>query len=336
MSGRSKVTIEDISRETGLSRGTISRALNDRPDISEKTKGKVLAACAKLNYVPSQTARSLATGRHYAVVALVSDLTDCASAEFLRGVLIQAEKARYSVHVVELGPMETVAERIRTLNLDRLDGALVGSPLPEDAFALLTEVLEERVTVSTSLSSSHPFDVVTVDQAGSGRRVAEHLFRHDGAELLYLHAPATPHADERLRGFSDFCRSRGIDPGRIVVSLPVGSSDASMIRSALESRGSALAGVGASDDATAISAMLALGMLGRRPGADITVIGQGNSTVGRNLLPPLTTTDLRAVDMGRHAMEALVARLGKTRTERQEPMRIEPRLEVRATSAVRP
>lgn len=332
MSGRSKVTIEDISRETGLSRGTISRALNDRPDISEKTKGKVLAACTKLNYVPSQTARSLATGRHYAVVALVSDLTDCATAEFLRGVLIQAEKARYSVHVVELGPTEAMSERIRTLSLERLDGALVGAPLSDESLALLLEVLEERVAVSTHQNSAHGLDVVTVDQVGSGRLVAEHLFRRGGSGVVYLHAPDTLYGDERLEGFRDACRGRGVDPDQAVVMLRPGEMNAVAIRSLLESRSPVLSGVGASDDAIAITAMVALAMLGRCPGVDVTVIGQGNSAIGRKLYPALSTTDLRAMEMGRHAMETLVARLGKTRVGQQEPMRIEPRLEIRATS----
>ncbi len=66
-----RITIEDISRQTGLSRGTVSRALNDRPDISRQTKQRVLEACRKLNYLPSHAARSLATGRSFAVAVLV-------------------------------------------------------------------------------------------------------------------------------------------------------------------------------------------------------------------------------------------------------------------------
>ncbi|RMF85876.1 MAG: LacI family transcriptional regulator, partial [Planctomycetota bacterium] len=86
-----KVTIEDISRETGLSRGTVSRALNDRPDISAKTKRRVLEACRKLNYVPSYAARSLATGRRYAIAVIINSLTDPYDAEFARGVIAQGE-----------------------------------------------------------------------------------------------------------------------------------------------------------------------------------------------------------------------------------------------------
>jgi DNA-binding LacI/PurR family transcriptional regulator len=99
-----KVTIEDISRDTGLSRGTVSRALNDRPDISPKTKQIVLESCRKLNYVPSHAARSLATGRNYAVAALVDNLESPFSAGFLRGAIDHARQAHYVVHVVELGP----------------------------------------------------------------------------------------------------------------------------------------------------------------------------------------------------------------------------------------
>ena len=71
-----KVTIDDISRETGLSRGTISRALNDRSDISDATKQRVMAACAKLHYTPSFAARSLATGRNLALAAVMGPLLE--------------------------------------------------------------------------------------------------------------------------------------------------------------------------------------------------------------------------------------------------------------------
>ncbi|MBL8878318.1 MAG: LacI family DNA-binding transcriptional regulator [Phycisphaerales bacterium] len=331
MSGRNKVTIEDISRETGLSRGTISRALNDRPDISAETKARVLAAVKKLNYVPSTTARSLATGRHFAVVVFVADLSDSFSAEFLRGVLIQAELARYFVNVVELGATEALADRIARLNLERLDGALLCSHISSPELAQLSEKLEGRLAVAAFPCVEVGHDSIVPDHAQSGRLVAEHLLGGGRREIAYLHDSAVPFSKERLAGFSEVSGASGVDSSAAIINVNSASS-AAEIANALRARGPGLSGVAATNDELAVSALVALVSLGRQPGRDITVVGQGNAAFARGIAPQLSSTDLHAVDIGRRSMEMLVSRLCKTRTDATQLVAIEPHLEVRASS----
>lgn len=333
MSGRKKVTIEDISRETGLSRGTISRALNDRPDISAETKSRVLAAVQKLNYVPSTAARSLATGRHFAVVVFITDLNDSFASEFLGGVLIQAEMARYFVNVVELGPPDGLADRIARLNLERLDGALLCSQISPEALAQLSEKLEERLAVAAFPCVERGFDSIVPNHGHSGRLVAEHLLAGGRGDIAYLHQPGSAATSERLAGFSEGLRAAGIDPTRAVIVVNPGDTH-DQIAEALRARGSSLSGVGADNDELAIAAIIALTRLGRRPGHDVSVVGQGNSHFGRNIRPALTSTNLRATDIGRRAMEMLVARLAKSRIDPIQLIAIEPYLEVRATTVL--
>lgn len=333
MNARNKVTIEDISRETGLSRGTISRALNNRPDISAETKARVLAACEKLKYVPSTAARALATGKFYAVVVFVLDLTEAFAAEFLRGVLIQAEMARYSVNVVELGPADVRADRIRSLNLERLDGALICSPISEQEISLLGEKLDGRVAVAAFPCNKTDCDSIIPDQVESGRLVARHLLRANPNDIAYLHEPTAEHAAERLNGFSEVCREAGIDTGKVIAHTENGTAQSAISR-IIDERGSSITGIGATNDELAYTALIALAAHNRRAGVDVTVVGQGNSPASRSIIPTLTTTDFRAVEIGRRAMEALVSRLNMTRSDQAQQTTIEPRLEIRSSSTL--
>ncbi|MCA9244980.1 MAG: LacI family DNA-binding transcriptional regulator, partial [Phycisphaerales bacterium] len=166
-----KVTIEDISQETGLSRGTVSRAINNRPDISEATRARVLEACRKLNYRPSHAARSLATGRSYTVTFLYHQM-DAFSAQALRGVLAAAAEARYFVHLVSLD--QQPAERIAALPSERLDGFIASCPLSREAVSQLAEVHPLRTVVSTTVEGPAGVDVFRPDLREAGRLQARY------------------------------------------------------------------------------------------------------------------------------------------------------------------
>ena len=66
-------TLADIARALGVSKMTVSRAINDNPLISPETRKKVLAIARRLNYQPNQHARALATNRSYLIGIIVPD-----------------------------------------------------------------------------------------------------------------------------------------------------------------------------------------------------------------------------------------------------------------------
>lgn len=68
------VTIDDIARETGVSKSTISKVLNERQGVSQKTREKVLKTVKRLNYHPSMIARSLKSKRTKAVGLILPNI----------------------------------------------------------------------------------------------------------------------------------------------------------------------------------------------------------------------------------------------------------------------
>ena len=317
-----KVTIEDISRHTGLSRGTVSRALNNRPDISAQTKERVLEACRQLNYVPSHAARSLATGRCYAAAVVVPTFRDPLAADILRGIVQAAGENRYTVHVTELGDdgdaaLTTLAEVAH----DRVDCVLVAGRLPAQYAARLTELAEGRPIALAAGDSELGGDRYLVDYAEAGRLLARHLSRAGQSDLLYVVDRAREGATASRDGFSEVCAERGIDASRAVVEINAAQQDwADTLRDRLPE----VRALAANSDLLALAMMSYCRALGRHPGRDLLVAGQGNSAPAVECRPQLTSVDYCGAELGRRAFVTAVQRVTQARTDAVETVYAAP------------
>ncbi len=328
-----KVTIEDISRQTGLSRGTVSRALNDRPDISNQTKQKVLEACRQLNYVPSHAARSLATGRSYAVAVLVDDLRSTFAASYLRGVIVRARAQRYAVFVTELGTdIEAAMQHLQSLARERIDALLLATRLAADQASEVVELLASKPLVCCEGMDGVATDLLMPDYVESGRLVGRHLLRGPTPDVLYVHAPEIPGARQRLHGFHEVCRENQLDPDQVTITLPGGAGEHVDQLEAVRGRIGSVRALAATDDFLAIELMLLSRQAGRVPGRDIAIVGQGNEAVGTKIWPQLTTVDLNGEEIGARSFELAMQRATKARQDAAVTTHVAPQLIERTSS----
>lgn len=324
-----KVTIEDISQRTGLSRGTVSRAINNRPDISEVTKRRVLEACRELNYVPNHAARSLATGRNLAVAALVDDLSSYLCTSILRGLAQAAETAGYAVQLIELGRDPNVAtERARALSAVRIDGVLIACEVPAPAAATLAEVLRNRAAAAILPVPGIAADLFAPDFREAGRVAARHLLEAAGRQLLYVDRACAWGATPRMEGFIEVCRERGCDPKVITLDRDESLDPAALpVEPICEARGIACA-----DDYLAVNVLVAAAARGRMAGREYALVGQGNEPVAQRLAPGLTSVDFSGEEIGGRAFGAVLQRIAGERMDAPAEVLVAPRLVARSTS----
>ena len=130
------VTIHNVAQEAGVGIGTVSRVVNNSPDVKPATRERVLAAIRRLNYKPDPIARSMISKRTNSIGTIVPFFTRPSFMERLRGV--EAVIARLGRELV-LYNVETSAQRdhfFRELPLHRkVDGLLIISLSPDDAVA---------------------------------------------------------------------------------------------------------------------------------------------------------------------------------------------------------
>ena len=81
-----KLTISDIARKAGVSKTTVSRVLNKRPDVDDDTRKKILKIIEELKYLPSHTAKCLSTGKRNLICLIVPSRLTYVSFEIMRGV----------------------------------------------------------------------------------------------------------------------------------------------------------------------------------------------------------------------------------------------------------
>jgi DNA-binding LacI/PurR family transcriptional regulator len=331
-----KVTIEDISRQTGLSRGTVSRALNDRPDISELTKQRVLEACRELKYVPSHAARSLATGRRYAVAVVVDDLHCALSCGILRGVMSRARSEHYVVHVSELGAdPENALDHLAAIINERVDGVLLAGTFSREAVQRITTAAGERPFVACTPLPGVIGDTLAPDHVEAGRLAARHIFqcvRNDISAVLYVYDEDGAAAAQQRMGFDEVCRMAGGTPEASTLQVSPGAGGDPRRLEALRSRLPAVRGVVASSDLLAVEVLVLAMQAGREPGRDIAIMGQGNDVLGRRIVPALTTIDFSGEEIGRRALDLALQRLAKTRHDAAQQVLVPPLLVERAST----
>lgn len=323
-----KVTIEDISRQTGLSRGTVSRALNDRPDISEQTKQRVLEACRTLNYVPSYAARSLATGRTFAVTVLIPEIKSSFVNAFLEGVLNRAASAQYLVSIIELDHDPSVArERLRMLSGERIDGLVVASELDGEVAQRIVETLGNRPIASTYPIPDVPCDVLGPDLPEAGRLMAQHLYDVTGPAMAILYDREIIGAEQIVSGF----RERAVQLGA-AAECAHRVTPSTNLTDVLRNQLASVRGVAATDESLAAGLLLAAASAGRAAGRELALVSFGGGASVRWLQPSLSYVDSVGEEIGSRAMETLLQRLAKARHDAPENTAVAPRLVPRDSS----
>ena len=319
-----KVTIEDISNLTGLSRGTVSRALNNRPDISSITKERVLEACRELGYTPSHAARSLATGRSDAVAVVVDNLRSRFAADYVRGVLAAAAPLRFVVHVASLDDQAgTVFDALTGFVGERVDSVLVAAPVADSSYERVAAFARARPTVGFASADDAPFDQLSPDFRESGRLIAQHLLSRSRDAFLYLYDGSASHERTQAEGAREACLSAGIDAAGALIDVgPAGGPRLDQVADRLRSAHAIATG----SDGLAIEVVIRCLADGRALGRDFVVAGQGNEGTTLLSTPPFASTDYCGEEIGRRAFTLAHERLTKSRHDAPNRTLVTPRL----------
>src|SRR5215510_16513041 len=129
-------TLEDIARALNVSKMTVSRAINNHPEIRRETRERILRVAEEMNYRPNQFARALTTNHSYLIGIVVPDLMHSYFAEICRGVESQARPVGYQNLICSTDEeARKEMDEIEAL-LSRTDGLIVASTLtaPEVKF----------------------------------------------------------------------------------------------------------------------------------------------------------------------------------------------------------
>src|SRR5688572_27239581 len=168
------VTIADVAAKAGVGAGTVSRVLNDSPQVSTATRARVLDAIEILDYRPNPLARGLSRGRCQTLGVVVPFFTHASAVERLRGVVAALDESRYDIVLFNVeSPVHRDEHLASITGRDRADGLLILSlPIPTRDLARLTAAGVPVVLVDTR---GDGVPVVVTDDVTGGRLATQHL-----------------------------------------------------------------------------------------------------------------------------------------------------------------
>jgi len=328
-------TIFDVARLAGVSHQTVSRVLNDLPNVRPATRERVEKAIRQLRYVPSQAARALVTRRSRTIGVLATGLPDYGPTSIVLAVTASARDAGYAVISTNLadstGPgLRSAAEMLIRQNVEAI--VLVVSTRAElEAF----EDAELGVPlVAASSQSAGRATTVTVDQYAGARTAVSHLIAEGHRDIRHIAGPVgSMDAEERIRGWRERLEGAGLpirEPERgdwtpesgyrigraMLAGAGAGAIAAGEIAADPEARPDGIPSAASLPDAVFVgNDQMALGLLhaideaGLSVPGDISVVGFDDIPEAAHFTPPLTTIRQDFALLGRDAMACVLVLL---------------------------
>jgi DNA-binding LacI/PurR family transcriptional regulator len=325
--------IFDVARLAGVSHQTVSRVVNDLPNVRPATRERVEQAIRQLRYIPSPAARALVTRRSRTLGLIVTGLPAYGPAMISLGFHAAAHDARYAVAMSSVLDTDEASIRVAAETLVRQNvEAIVVVASRRDATRRLAEL---DLGIPVVAIASHRVDGlrrVSVDQYQGARAATDHLLDLGHRDIRMIAGPLdSGDANDRVRGWRDALAERGLASAEPVVGdwTPHGGYQAGLALA-----GSGCTAIIASNDDMALGLIRALAERGLRVPDDVSVVGFDDVPGSAYYAPPLTTIRQDFDSLGR---DALVTVLAVLRDEKEfDPVRRMPVLVVRASTAPPP
>jgi DNA-binding LacI/PurR family transcriptional regulator len=279
----------DVAALAGVSHQTVSRVLNDRPNVREQTRKRVRAAIAELGYRPNKAARVLATGTSQVIGVVSRSSTLYGPAATLAALAEAALKHGFTVNVDSVRTLDRrpVADAISRHLDQRVAGLVVIAPV-EAASEALDNVPDDIPLVSIDGDPARPDELVTVDQELGGYIATRHLLDAGHRTVWHVSGPSDWFDSQgRVDGWRRALTEAGAE---IPPLMPADWSAAAGYHiGQIIARMNDVTGVFAANDHLALGVLRALHERGRRVPQDVSIVGFDDVPEAAYYIPPLTT-----------------------------------------------
>ncbi len=303
-----RVTMEDIAERADVSINTVSRALNDKPDVNDQTKKEILQIADELNYQPNRFAQGLRASKTSTLGVIVADIMNPFFSALLKGVEKAAREEGYSIIVQDTDEKyENEQSAIQTTLAEQVDGLLI------------TPVQTNKQTIIDLKQSGLPFVllgrhfndldthyVVTDDVEGAYSAV-NYLIDHGHESIGLVNGPPyISSSQERHKGYRRSMEEHGLPVNdafifKDTVTMEEGYDTGKKLIS-ISPRPSAVL---CYSDFVAMGVIKAARDTGLSIPEDLAVVGYDDISFATCLEVPLTTVRIPKKELGRKAFWVL-------------------------------
>ena len=218
----SKPTIYEVARIAGVSRQTVSRVINNRPDVADDTRERIQKIIEEIDYRPSAVARSLSKQRTFNFGLLTAGLEFIGPSVTMSGIAKKSEQLGYGLYLKELprfssGNIQQIIDWFLARQVDGIIWAVPEIGSNRDWVDALIDNIRVPIIFLTSAERKN-ISIVTIDNYFGARLAAEHLLKTGCKKVGHISGPMDWwESRQRYQGWKDALIEAGIEPeGRMV------------------------------------------------------------------------------------------------------------------------
>jgi LacI family transcriptional regulator len=344
MNNYKRATIKDVARSASVSTQTVSRVINNRPDVSPETRQRIQQVIVELEYQPSALARSLISRRSYTLGVVTAGLKYMGPSRTLNGITSMAEELKYALLLEEIPRFDTedIEPLLQSLFARHVDGIVWAVPEVGENRTWVGGILNGvRVPVVFLTMQPRPgITTVSIDNYSGGVLATQHLLDQGCRRIGHVSGPQDWwEARQRKRAWQDTLKKAGllVSDNHCREGNWSSSSGEAAFTQLLESYPE-MDAVFAGNDQMALSVLQIAHRRGLRVPQDLAVAGFDNMAESSYFWPALTTINHNQQELGCRAVQETVKQIEAAhRGENLEPQNItlEPELIVRESSLIR-
>ena len=300
------MNIYDVSERANVSIATVSRVINGNPNVSEKTRNRVLAVMDELGYTPNVFARSLGLNTMRTIGIMCADSSD----PWLAGAIYYLEQELRRNGYDSLLCCSGYLPETKKKYLELLLSKRVEARQKDNAYLIEASKELPIMLVNGCLDGKQIYSTVCDDRTAVYESVTR-LIRSGRTSVLYLYAGSSYSNLQKLAGYHDACAAAGLNIRDDLVRICPKDLDGTeeLLRS-LASAGLKFDAVFAAEDIMAVGAVKYANKTGIKIPEEMNIIGYNNSILSRCTDPELTTVDNKVESLCTTTVTTLMKVLG--------------------------
>ncbi len=335
-------TIKQVAKAAGVSTQTVSRVINERPDVAAETRARIKKAISDLSYQPSALARSLIQQRSYTLGVITAGLKYIGPSRVLNGITSQSEQSGYTLLLKELPAFDTEEfdPIVKELLSRHVDGIVWAVPEVGDNHRWVDiEFRSMPVPVVFIATENRPdLFIVNYDNFLGGKMATEHLLRQGYKRIGHISGPLDWwESRQRMAGWKSALAEAGLqalDEHTSEGNWSSASGESAFLQ--LLSRFPDMDAVFVGNDQMALSVLQIACRKGISVPQQLGVVGFDGLAESPYYWPPLTTIIQDQLLLGSTAVEELVQWIEKSRIAAELPrprtIVLKPELSIRKSS----
>lgn len=332
---KKRITIADVARHAGVSPASVSKVLNNRPNVSPKTRLAVLRSIEELGYRPNSQAQRLASGSSNTVALLIPNLSNPFFGALAHTFCTLSTEFRKDILVFDFKESQELEDYgLELVQSNKVDGVFLAGghyvSLSEKLLRTMSQ-MSHLILVNGHVPGLNLYSVRTND-VHDGWKAADYLLRKGHRRFWVLAGPMDRYpAVSKMKGFRDRLAEEGLNPDDILVLQ--GGFTAKLAYEACreqlrQDRANLPDAIFAMNDLMALGALRALNEAGVSVPGDVAVMGYDDIELSEYSVPPLTTLRVPIKEMALLAFD-LFNRLIHGESPRQKEYILETQLIVR-------